>query len=486
MWLTELLLGFSTVEVDAEFSHIALDSREIKSGSVFFALAGSQQHGLQFAGQVKRQGALAIVYDPAREGVQLANEIEDVPLFAIENLADKLGEIAARFYANPSEHLNVIGITGTNGKTSCSQFLAQVMNAAAVIGTLGWGSPDDLQKTLNTTPDAFALQKILAGFVDSDIKNVAMEVSSHGLVQGRVNGIRFLGAVFNNLSQDHLDYHGNMEAYFQSKLGLMQWPGLEFAVVNLDDAYAERVLPAIPIGVRVLSYSLQGKKQAYTDSVNAENIQYGMTGITCDVFWQEQQARLQVSLLGDFNLQNILAVLAVMLAMGKSLVACVHALRSVKAVVGRMECFQGATDKPLVVIDYAHTPDALSKALTTLRNHCDNKLSVVFGCGGDRDKSKRKIMGKIAGELADTVIVTDDNPRFEEGQAIIDEIIVDIKTTGLSVINDRRNAIKQAIMNSSASDIVLVAGKGHEDYQEIKGLRQPFSDREIVQTVLAS
>ena len=486
MWLTELLSGFSAVEVEIELSHIALDSQEIKPGGVFFALAGSQQHGLQFAAQVRRQGALAIVYDPAGEGAQLAADIKGLPLFAIVNLADKLGEIAARFYAYPAEHLNIIGITGTNGKTSCSQFLAQVMNASAVIGTLGWGSLDDLQKTLNTTPDALTLQKMLAGFIDCRIKNVAMEVSSHGLVQGRVNSIKFLGVVFNNLSQDHLDYHGSMEAYFQSKLNLVQWPELKFTVVNLDDAYAERVLAAIPSGVRVLTYSLQGKKHAYADSVNAENIEYSMAGIGCDVLWQEQQARLQVSLLGDFNLQNILAVLTVMLVMGKPLAACVQSLQSVKPVIGRMECFQGAAGKPLVIVDYAHTPDALSKALTTLRKHCDNKLSVVFGCGGDRDKGKRKIMGKIAVELADTVIVTDDNPRFEEGQAIIDEIIADIKTTRLSVINDRRNAIKQAIMNSSALDIVLVAGKGHEDYQEIKGLRQPFSDREIVQAVLAS
>ena len=485
MWLAELLTGFAVVEVDVEMTHIALDSREIKAGGVFFAVAGTQQHGLQFAEKVRQQGVLAIVYDPAKKGGQLAKDIKGLPMFAVEDLTEKLGEIATRFYAAPSTRLNVIGITGTNGKTSCSQFLAQVMDASAVIGTLGWGEYSALQETRNTTPDAFTVQKILAHFVELGVKNVAMEVSSHGLVQGRVNAINFQGVIFNNLSRDHLDYHGSMEAYLQAKLRLVQWPGLKYVVVNLDDAYAERVLLAIPDGVRVLTYSMQNKVHAAESSIVVRGIQYTMAGIECTVIWQKQQAQLQASLLGDFNLQNILAVLAAMLAMDKPLIECLQSIKSIQAVIGRMECFHGGVGKPLVIVDYAHTPDALSKVLTTLKRHCDNKLTVVFGCGGDRDKGKRGEMGGIAEQLADTIIVTDDNPRFENGQAIIEDIIAANNTDKLSVINDRKSAIKQGIMMSSEQDIVLIAGKGHEDYQELKGIKYPFSDREIVQELLA-
>lgn len=485
MWLAELLAGFAVVETDIEFTHIALDSREINAGGIFFAVAGAQQHGLRFAEKVQQQGGIAIVYDPAKEGTRLAKNIKGLPMFAVEGLTAKLGEIATRFYACPSARLNIIGITGTNGKTSCSQFLAQVMDASAVIGTLGWGKYSALQETRNTTPDAFVVQKILAHFVELGVKNVAMEVSSHGLVQGRVNAINFQGVIFNNLSRDHLDYHGSMEAYLQAKLRLVQWAGLKYVVVNLDDAYAERVLLAIPEGVRVLTYSMQGKVLAIESSITASDIQYTMAGIQCNVLWQGQQAQLQVSLLGDFNLQNVLAVLVAMLAMGKPLIECLQAIPSIRPVIGRMECFQAKAGKPLVVVDYAHTPDALSKVLTTLRHHCDNKLTVIFGCGGDRDKGKRGEMGGIAEQLADAIIVTDDNPRFENGPEIIAEIIADIKTDKLSVIGDRENAIKHGIMTSSEQDIVLVAGKGHEDYQELQGIKYPFSDRDIVQGVLA-
>lgn len=486
MWLKDLLLDIVKVEQQIELTHIALDSREIKVAGVFFAVAGSEQHGLQFAEQVKLQGAVAIVYDPANMGMQLARDIKDMPLYAVEGLTEKLGEIAARFYAFPAKNLNIIGVTGTNGKTSCSQFLAQVMEASAVIGTLGWGKCSALQQTRNTTPDAFAIQKMLAHFVELKLKNVAMEVSSHGLVQGRVNFINFLGVIFNNLSRDHLDYHGNMEAYFQSKLRLVQWPGVKFVVVNLDDAYAQRVLDGTASNVKIVTYSLQSHRQAQGLALNAINIQYTMAGIECDVIWQGEQARLKVGLLGDFNLQNVLAVIATLLAMGQTLAECVRSIQKIKAVTGRMECFQGDSDKPLVIVDYAHTPDALSKVLTTLRRHCKNKLTVVFGCGGDRDKSKRIEMGQIAEQLADNIIVTDDNPRFEQGQTIIDAITVGIKAHRFTVINDRKKAIQHGIKNSSALDIVLVAGKGHEDYQELKGVKHPFSDRKIVQECLVS
>ncbi|RLA26231.1 MAG: UDP-N-acetylmuramoyl-L-alanyl-D-glutamate--2,6-diaminopimelate ligase [Gammaproteobacteria bacterium] len=486
MWIANILAENTHVQQNIALTHISLDSRDIGVGGVFFALAGAQQHGLLYADQVVRQGAVAIVYDPAKQGVELAGNIHGLPLIAIENLSEKLGDIAARFYAQPAQHLNIIGITGTNGKTSCSQFIAQAMAGSAVIGTLGWGCYPDFHSTCNTTPDAFEVQKILAHFVKQGVANVAMEVSSHGLQQGRVNGIKFNGVIFNNLSRDHLDYHGSMEAYFQTKLRLVQWPGISFVVVNLDDAYAERILAAIANGVRVLTYSLQDKEHAKDSSIKASNINYSLVGISCDIGWQDQQARLNVNLLGDFNLQNVLAVLAVLLAEGMSLTESLIAIQKIKPVQGRMECFTAETGKPMVVVDYAHTPDALAKVLNTLRQHCTAKLSIVFGCGGDRDKGKRTQMGHIAEQLADQLIVTDDNPRFEVGEAIINEVVAGLNMHKVTVINDRKMAIAQGISSSSESDIVLVAGKGHEDYQEVKGVKYPFSDRQIVQELLAA
>jgi len=484
MKLSELLIDVADSGQDVQITHIALDSREISSGGVFFALTGAKQHGLQFAKKVLQQGAVAIVYDPAGQGEVLAKLVTGIPLVAVENLAEKLGGLAARFFGEPTQKLNVIGITGTNGKTSCSQFLAQVLDKCGVIGTLGWGDYADLQQTINTTPDAIMLQKIYAQFVETGVENVAMEVSSHGLAQGRVNAIKFNGAVFNNLSRDHLDYHGDLESYFLTKLQLVQWPGLKYVVVNLDDAYAERVIAAILHGVAVYTYSMQQKEYLHESSIQVQNIQYELTGIECDVFWQSQQECLQVSLLGDFNLQNCLAVLAVLLAMGKTLKESVLLIKNIKPVLGRMECFQ-AKEKPMVVVDYAHTPDALEKALKTLRHHCTARLTVVFGCGGDRDKGKRSAMGSIAKEYADHIIVTDDNPRYEIGTDIIAQIISGLNSDKVSTINDRRAAIQQSILMSSADDMVLIAGKGHEDYQEVKGIRLPFSDREIVQEYLA-
>lgn len=479
------LLTSPHLKHDIAVEHIALDSREITRGSVFFAVAGSKQHGLLYATEAQQQGAVAIVYDPAQQGAELARNIAGLALIAVEDLAEKLGSIAARFYANPAQYLNIIGMTGTNGKTSCTQFLAQVMDDCGIIGTLGWGHYMQLLNSSNTTPDAFAMQKMLAWFVAKGFRQVAMEVSSHGLEQGRVNAIAFNSAIFNNLSHDHLDYHGSMEAYFQSKLRLFKYSGLRFVVVNLDDAYAERIIVEIAREVRIITYSLQDRIHS-TDSIRARNISYTLAGIECDVCWQAQQARLKVALLGDFNLQNILAILAVLLESGKELPECLLAIQAIKPVIGRMECFTGSAGKPMVVVDYAHTPDALYKSLRTLRQHCTAQLSVVFGCGGERDKSKRAKMGLIAEQLADKVIVTADNPRFENNESIIKQIIDGLKMDKVLVINDRRVAIEQSISLSLERDIVLIAGKGHEDYQEVEGVKYPFSDRKIVQELLVA
>jgi len=484
MRLSELLVGYEIVN-EVEVTQLTLDSHDVMSGSVFFALAGSQYHGLQFAKQALEQGAVAIIYDPAQQGSEIATGLAGFNLVAVRSLSEKLGAIVARFYADPSAHLNVIGITGTNGKTSCSQFLAQVVKSCGIIGTLGWGVYPNLQRTGNTTPDALTVQKILAQFVNQAIANVAIEVSSHGLEQGRVNAIKFSGAVFNNLSRDHLDYHGTMERYFQAKLALFRWSTLKFAVVNLDDAYAERVLDAISSKVKVVTYSLLNRRCQSGQTLHVQNINYSLQGICCDVIWQSQREQLQIAVLGAFNLQNVLSVFGCLLAQGKSLQECIKLIQGIEAVEGRMECFGGQHGKPLVVVDYAHTPDALAKVLRTLRAHCSARLKLVFGCGGDRDKGKRAQMGQIAEQLADDIIITDDNPRFESSDEIIEQIMTGIKSVNVPIIHDRQAAIQQSIALSSSEDIVLIAGKGHETYQSIQGKNLPFSDRTIVKDVLA-
>jgi UDP-N-acetylmuramoyl-L-alanyl-D-glutamate--2,6-diaminopimelate ligase len=481
MRLKKLLEGIAPVDEDMPITGLALDSRLVAKGNAFIALAGSRQHGLLHVKQAVEQGAGAVIFDPC--GVEnlyaVTGQIKNIPFVAVENLAWHLGEIAAVYYGHPSRYMDVVGITGTNGKTSCSQFLGQLLDRCGIIGTLGWGEWGKTSKTLNTTPDALAIQRILAELLTNNKQTVAMEVSSHGLEQGRVNGVNFKGVVFTNISRDHLDYHGTMEAYFQAKLTLLHKPGLTFAVVNLDDAYSDRILAAIPEAVGIWGVSVKGLTLATGESVVAENIVHSMDGIEFDACWQGHAERVKVPLYGDFNSENVLTVLTVMLAMGMPMTEAVNRLKSIKPVSGRMERF-GTESDPLVFIDYAHTPDALEKVLTSLKKHCDQALWVVFGCGGNRDKGKRPLMGACASRWADYVVVTDDNPRYENSLDIIEDILAGCHSAKVEVIRDRETAIKKAIANASANDCVVIAGKGHEDYQEIDGVQLPFSDRDVV------
>jgi len=481
MNLKKLLEGIAPVDGDITITGLALDSRLVVKGNAFIALAGSRQHGLLHLKQAVEQGAGAVIYDPfGIENLPAATwQIKNIPFISVENLGWHLGEIAAVYYGQPSRFMDVIGITGTNGKTSCSQFLGQLLDDCGIIGTLGWGEWGKTSKTLNTTPDALAVQQILAELLANNKRTVAMEVSSHGLEQGRVNGVNFKGVVFTNISRDHLDYHGTMEAYFQAKLTLLQKPGLAFAVVNLDDAYSERILAAVPEAVVTWGISIKGKTLGKGESVVAENIVHSMNGIEFDACWQNHAGRVKVPLYGDFNSENVLTVLAVMLAMGISMIDAVNRLESIKPVVGRMERF-GTGPDPVIFIDYAHTPDALEKVLTGLKKHCHQALWVVFGCGGNRDKGKRPLMGACADRWADHIIVTDDNPRYENSRDIVQDILAGCHSAKVEVIQDRETAIKKAIVNASVNDCVVIAGKGHEDYQEINGVQQPFSDRDFV------
>lgn len=483
MKLAELLTGLATVTADIEITGIALDSRQVHPGFAFIALSGAVQHGIKHAAQAVENGAAALVYDPADGGEEGAAGLSPIIKVALPGLGAKLGEIAARFYRDPSSSLDVIGVTGTNGKTSCSQFLAQALSDAGVIGTLGWGSWRQLQQTLNTTPDAVAIQAMLRELLEQGKRTVAMEVSSHGLEQGRVCGVRFKGALFTNLSRDHLDYHGSMEDYLAAKLRLFRQPELEFAVINLDDAYADEVIKQVAPGVKVWGFGGNDGLYPAIERVWAENVEYAVDGMRFDVCWRDQTVLVKTRIAGVFNLENLLAVLTVLLALGESLDQAASRLEGLQPVMGRMEHF-GGHEQPTVFVDYAHSPDALDKLLAGLKPHCHNQLWVVFGCGGDRDKGKRAQMGAIAEKWADRVIVTDDNPRSEAPEAIVADILKGCSRDSVSVTHDRQSAIRIAIEQADLGDCIVVAGKGHEDYQEIKGERLPFSDHQVVRQAL--
>ena len=492
MKLKELLDGFVSSQrlelsslSNSTVTGLALNSSKLNSGNVFIALAGSQQHGLVFVNQAIERGAIAVIFDPSEGGIQMAEKIETLPVFEVKDLSLHLGTLAARYYDNPSQSLDVIGITGTNGKTSCSQFLGQMLDDCGVIGTLGWGRYGRLQQTINTTPDALEINRILAEMRNDKVHLVAMEVSSHGLALGRVNGVSFKGAVFTNVSRDHLDFHGTMQSYFEAKLELLSKHGLRFAVINLDDSYSAQIIKAVPKNVVIWGVSVKGKTLANIEAVTASSARYTAEGLSFDVHWRGQTKRLDAPVYGDFNIENILIVVAVMLALDVDMSKIVKKVQKLKPVIGRMEHL-GGNGQPSIFVDYAHTPDALNKVLCVLRKHCAKSLWVVFGCGGNRDVGKRSEMGLIAQELADHVIVTDDNPRFEESLAIINDITSGCKSQTtkdhrtFEVIQNRELAIQKAIQAATQNDCILIAGKGHESYQEIKGVRIPFSDTEVV------
>ncbi len=469
---------------EIEISGLTLDSRTLKNKEVFIALAGAKQHGLFFIDKAISRGASAVLYDPSGDGVQLAEEIKGIDMFPVEHLESVLAALAVRFYNDPSRKLKVVGITGTNGKTSCSQFLGQVLDSAGIIGTLGWGEWERLNKTMNTTPDVLSIHRILAEFVQENKKTIAMEVSSHGLEQGRVNKVAFTGAVYTNVSRDHLDYHGTMDAYLAAKLKLLQVPELEFAVVNLDDESCHRIIAAAPESVVLWGVSAKGGQLLSGESVSAQRIIHTLEGIEFDVEWHGQTQTIKVPLYGDFNVENVLCVIAVMLAMGGTLSEAAAKLEFVKPVAGRMERCATKAYGLSVFVDYAHTPDALDRVLATLRKHCEKKLWVVFGCGGDRDAGKRPEMGAIAEKWADRVIVTDDNPRSEENSEIAKQILAGCRSNKVDLIQDRKQAILHAITNAADQDCIIIAGKGHENYQEIKGIQYPFDDKEIAEEAL--
>jgi UDP-N-acetylmuramoyl-L-alanyl-D-glutamate--2,6-diaminopimelate ligase len=464
---------------------IHLDSRKIKAGDLFVALGGHQEHGLRFAAQAAKAGCSGIVYD-AGDSSMVANLSLEIPLVAVDNLRHKLGLLADRYFGQPSKALEVIGITGTNGKTSCSHFLAEAISPrykAGVIGTLGWGTPGALNPTTHTTLDAVETHRILNSMKHQGFHAVAMEASSHGLDQGRLDGVRFQGAVFTNISRDHLDYHKTMEAYQKAKLKLLEFPTLKFVVFNQTDALAEPILSRRLDKVRYIGFGPRGvSSNPGISLVEYDAIEHLAEGLCFRIYFEGQSATVEVPIFGGFNVENSAATIAALIGQGYTLIDAVAAMAHVLPVPGRMQNVSAGGRR--AVIDYAHTPDAMAKLLNTARAHCSGELWVVFGCGGDRDSGKRPEMGAIADRLADRIVVTDDNPRTEDSGVIIQQIMVGITAHKPMEIPDRRCAIEHALTHAKAGDLVVIAGKGHEDTQEIQGVKYPFKDSDVVKEIL--
>lgn len=480
--LQSLLIGYADVasEDNVAIGGMAADSRRVVSGDLFFAIAGGGRHGLEFATQAQANGAVAVAYES-----ETADQLPDldIPMVPVEQLTARLGLIADRFCFEPSEHLAMVGVTGTNGKTSVSHFIADALAhlrmPCGVIGTLGYGFPGKLEETGYTTPDAVTLQLGLKSLKHQGAAAVAMEVSSHALSQHRVSGVHFDVAVFTNLSRDHLDYHGDMVSYAQAKHLLLTMPGLRHAVINGDDATGREWLTSLPSGVNVIAFTASDSSMP-VPALRGSNVCVDAHGLSLDLHWQGETARVDTRLIGHFNVENLLATAGALLALGYPFNVVVKALPKIRPVPGRME--QVASEsKPLVIVDYAHTPDALEKALRAAREHCQGSLLCVFGCGGDRDTGKRPLMATVAEQNADEVFVTDDNPRTESPKHIVNDILAGfVAPASVRVIHDRAEAIRFALEEATDTDVVLVAGKGHEQYQLIGEQEIPFSDQQVV------
>ena len=459
---------------------LAVDSRKVKPDDVFLAYPGEYADGRRFIDQAIGAGAAAVLWDS--RGFQW-NSAWKLPNLGVPELRAHLGDIASHFHGHPSRHLWVAGVTGTNGKTSCSHWIAQSLSRlgrkTAVIGTIGSGFPGALEPALNTTPDAVTLHARLADFRMHGAEACAMEVSSHGIEQGRVGGVEFDVALFTNLSRDHLDYHKTMEDYAAAKAKLFHWPQLKHAIVNLDDRFGQQLATSIDRSrVNVLGYGL-GRGE-----IAGHRLDLSTHGLKLEITTPWGAAELDSPMIGGFNVSNLLGVLGVLITSDVPLRDAVEALSLVEPVPGRLQMVR-EPGAPLVVVDYAHTPDALEKALETLRStlSSEGRLHCVFGCGGDRDPGKRPLMGEVATRLADRVVITSDNPRSENPRTIIEEILAGAHPN-YAIEEDRAMAILQAISGAASQDVVLIAGKGHETYQEIGGRQLPFEDAEVAREIL--
>lgn len=463
--------------IDTVVKSLTIDSRRVQPGDLFIALRGLTVDGHDYITEAIQRGAAAVLVEQLDSPLPRLNK--NIPLIPVSNLKKLVGVIAAQFYNDPSRHLSVIGITGTNGKTSISHFIAEILAycnvLCGVIGTLGIGFLDRLNQTVGTTPDAIMVQKALADLKNKGAKIVAMEVTSHALHQHRVEGVHFHTALFTNLTRDHLDYHPNMEHYAKTKQRLFTDFRPTYSVINVEDEFG-RVLARDPRLTNVIGIG---------DDVQAHNVVLDDTGIhaTLDTPWGKRELHSQ--LLGKFNLNNLLAAIAAVCLEGFPLSQVLESVKFIKTVPGRMMRFGGAQGAPLIVVDYAHTPDALEQILKALRAHCRGKLWCVFGCGGDRDRGKRPQMASIAEKMSDKICLTQDNPRTEDPDQIIQDMVQGLKNQAQAHIEmDRKQAIAWTIQAANADDIVVIAGKGHENYQILGTEKIPYSDQEQVEKAL--
>ncbi len=462
------------------------DSRKVGAGDGFIAWPGAATDARQYVGDVIAAGAQAcLVEDEGSAGFSFSDE----KIAAYSGLRSAAAPIAAAYFEEPSKHLQVVAVTGTNGKTSTAWWLAQALgrtgSRCGIVGTLGIGEPGAMVFNGLTTPDPVLLQQQLRRFVDRGFAACALEASSIGIAEQRLDATRVKVAIFTNFTQDHLDYHGSMEDYWQAKQRLFSWVGLEAAVLNLDDDRGHELDGLLSgTGLDVWTVSIGGLAR-----IRAERIEHGVAGLSFDVVEGADRQRVSTAMVGLYNVSNLLGVIAAMRALGVSLHAAAHACEGLSPVPGRLETL-AVDGMPLVAIDYAHTPDALEKVLVALRpvaQSRNGRLWCVFGCGGDRDASKRPLMAAVAQKNADLLLVTSDNPRSESPAVVISQILLGLThSDAVYVEADRALAISQAIREAHPADVILIAGKGHEDYQEIKGLKHPFSDRAHAETGLAA
>ena len=490
--LKALLGGGFEVPDQFEVADLTLDSRSVRPGAAFLACRGPTRHGLEFAPAAVAAGARAVLWEPA-PGVSAPEFAAPVLVVAVPGLSAQAGYIADRFFGAPSARLMVAGVTGTNGKTTCAWLLAAALSAGgracAYVGTLGAGLAGHVNAGTHTTPDAVTLQRQLAQLRDAGAVAVAMEVSSHALDQQRCAGVRFQIAAFTNLSRDHLDYHGDMHAYGQAKRALFDWPTLSARVINVDDAFGAELATQFPPGDALIVTGRRfdpSQRVPGARFVRARSCAHLPDGLALELETSWGKATLRSPLLGDFNADNLLTVLGMLLAGGMALPAACDLLGACVAPPGRMPLVGGGA-LPLAIVDYAHSPDALEKALRAARAHCAGRLVCVFGCGGERDRGKRAEMARVAESLADKIYITDDNPRGEDPRRIVADISAGLREPARAhVEHDRAVAIAAALTAAAAGDVVLVAGKGHEDYQLVGAERRAFSDLAQVRAALAA
>ncbi len=481
--LERLLSPFGLLAPEVLLGEMQLDSRAIMPGDLFIALKGHAKDGRSFIPAAIARGAVAVIYE---ETPDFAPEESPVPMIAFPRLPERLSALAGVFYGDPGRQLQLVGVTGTNGKSTTTQLIAHwchlLGGQAGVLGTLGNGLFGQLQPCANTTGSAVEIQRELARELSLGADLVAMEVSSHGLVQHRVAALPFAVAAFTNLSRDHLDYHGSMEAYAAAKRELFSLLPSRDCVLNADDPVARQWLAELPDAV---VYSQQGLMFSYSGRfVVVERVEFHERGFSASINSSWGMGVLSAPLLGAFNVDNVLAALTCLLVLGYDFKALLSVAPLLLPVTGRMECF-GGQDKPLLVVDYAHTPDGLEKALEAAREHCAGELWCLVGCGGDRDKGKRPMMAAVAERLADHLIITDDNPRTESAEQIVSDMLAGLRQPdSCRVQHNRQLAIKEALAAAKSGDVILIAGKGHEDYQIIGSEKLHYSDRETVIALL--